>query len=302
MIELTEYSKLKICNLELIQNGVANTSYKADSTLGKIIVRIGKIKEEKDPYFEANLLHFLNQKKINVPKILFNDFGNLYSKQKDGAFITVFSFIEGNTLDNSIITRKKYAVEAGLSLAKFHNTTKTFSKKNDKRTLDSEILLGLKQKEKFFKLFSEEAEEFIHYLNVASNISKRKYSKELLSILHNDFRPQNLILDKKQSLFIIDFDWAIPGPIQKDISLALMEWSRSDDENEFNFQIMENFLKGYNKVSSLNISFDQDMKDWMFFNAMSDASSFVLYKINMNKPVSPKKSFMYQKALDILRL
>lgn len=302
MINLTNYSKLEACNFELVQDGIANITYKADSNKGKIIIRKSKTPGAKDPTFEVNLIDFLDKKGINVPTIIANDFGNLYSNDEEGSCVTVFSFIEGQTLDNSLETRKKYAHKAGETLANFHVQALDFSQKNFQRTLYSEIESGIDNKDKLVELFPNESTEFLANLDKAISIVNQPHPKEYLSVLHNDFRPQNIIVDLKDDFSIIDFDWATPGPIQKDIALALLEWGRADNESEFNKEIIKKFLAGYNKISPLPLSFNKEIKDWMFVNAMSDATSFILYRIKIGNPASPNKSFMYQKAVDIFNI
>jgi Ser/Thr protein kinase RdoA (MazF antagonist) len=303
MLDTSSYTKLNLSNITCIHDGYDNTVFFATSKVGEVVIRQGKNPSKKSPLFEAMFLKHLQELQMLTPQIIPTDDGSLFSQTQEGVWLTVFKHIPGEPLKNDLNTRREQSHSAGSILAQIHQAGKSFDQKtNQKRTIFSEIDEALDLEIEIKKKFGSEGRSFVKDLYKAQEIFNSKALSKSESILHNDFRPQNLILSTNQTLIPIDFDWATPGPIIKDLSHALLEWGRTDQEESFDTTIMNSFLKGYNLKSSEDISFNQGLKDWMFANAVSDAASFIVYRIAMNKPAPPSKSFMYRKALSIKQI
>ena len=233
-------------------------------------------KTTQDRHFEQAFSQFLYDHNIPVRLIL-----------KTGEN-TLLSYCEGKNVKPSELTTDM-AFNGGKILALFHKVSKEFNKEIlPKRNVADELNRALNIKEKIINKYTD-GEIFIKQIqDILLNIPESNM------IIHNDFRVQNVLFDKKNISAILDFDWACIGNPIKDLGHAMVEWSYPDG-GAFNINIFKAFFEGYKSVAH-NIDINQ-LKYWIAFSCLSDTATYLADTID-DKPHSDKiLSWMYGKYL-----
>lgn len=233
-------------------------------------------KTTQDRHFEQAFSQFLYDHNIPVRLIL---------KTSEN---TLLSYCEGKNVKPSELTTDM-AFNGGKILALFHKVSKEFNKEIlPKRNVADELNRALNIKEKIINKYTD-GEIFIKQIqDILLNIPESNM------IIHNDFRVQNVLFDKKNISAILDFDWACIGNPIKDLGHAMVEWSYPDG-GAFNINIFKAFFEGYKSVAH-NIDINQ-LKYWIAFSCLSDTATYLVDTID-DKPHSDKiLSWMYGKYL-----
>lgn len=233
-------------------------------------------KTTQDRHFEQAFSQFLYDHNIPVRLIL---------KTSEN---TLLSYCEGKNVKPSELTTDM-AFNGGKILALFHKVSKEFNKEIlPKRNVADELNRALNIKEKIINKYTD-GEIFIKQIqDILLNIPESNM------IIHNDFRVQNVLFDKKNISAILDFDWACIGNPIKDLGHAMVEWSYPDG-GAFNINIFKAFFEGYKSVAH-NIDINQ-LKYWIAFSCLSDTATYLADTID-DKPHSDKiLSWMYGKYL-----
>jgi Ser/Thr protein kinase RdoA (MazF antagonist) len=267
----------------------------------KMIVRVGKIISLEEVREEALALDYLAGKMIPVPKIIGDLNGNLVFSPGFSKTLAVFEFIEGRHVEAgvSINPTTAEAHNAAKVLAKIHKATQDDGKLGRTRHfVGSEIERALADREIIIDKYTG-GEEFINELILATQRAKT-YTGDF-GLVHGDYRSKNLIFDPQgdEIKAVIDFEWYFFGPVLYDLGLMLVEWSCPDRQESLNKEMLEAVLSGYSEELGKEISLDEEIKFWMYYSALSDATTFLLRKAKNFSSSEKIKigSFMYQKAL-----
>jgi Ser/Thr protein kinase RdoA (MazF antagonist) len=256
----------------LLRKGVDNNMYVFKHINGdRAVLRVSKRDMAETIDFEAKLLNFLFEHQVPVPEILPTTRGDLWVVI-DGVTAVAFRFISGTTIlvEHNAKPDIRYARFAGEMLARLHVAGLSFAYENPKRrTIFTEYERALLRKDFIVKL--KGGSEFLtiieSYLKWA-----RQYQGDT-GIIHNDFIPSNIILNKDKTT-IVDFDWSCRGPLVKDLGIALAEWSFPDGLGHHWEDIFISFLEGYNKSAPKKIPLDNSLYKWVCFSCLSDACNF----------------------------
>ena len=291
-------------DIQLIQEGCDNNTYLlkncgGDKFIARISNRNGIEKSINDFLFETEILDYLLKNNLPVPKIIDTKNMEKYS-YINGKIAVLLKFIEGEkiSLDYQNKPNLEIVKNAGIALAKLHNLTKNIETKfKNSRNIFVEIEKILEKKEsleKYFLNYAEIIENCEKYLDFA------KKNFRIDSIIHNDFRAQNLLTNEKNEVVaILDFDWSCYGNFIKDLALAVVEWSFPDMAESYWQDVFETFLTSYS--NERNIAVDpQELKDWICFNCLSDTCTYISFLINKKDRENCRekkeiKSFMFQK-------
>ena len=291
-------------NIQLIQEGCDNNTYLLENKdNNKFIARISNRNETEkslnDFLFETEVLNYLSSNGLPIPKIINTRDKKSYSCI-DGKITVVSKFIEGKkiSLDYQNKPNLEIVKNAGIALAKLHNLTANIKTKfKNSRNIFVEIEKLLEKKadlEKYFLNYTEIIENCEKYLDFA------KKNFKIDGIIHNDFRAQNLLTNKKNEVVaILDFDWSCYGNFIKDLALAVVEWSFPDKTKSYWSDVFDTFLNSYLKERNVDID-KQELKNWICFNCLSDTCtyiSFLIEKMDIENYQKKKeiKSFMFQK-------
>jgi homoserine kinase type II len=262
----------------------------------KKVLRVSKRLPIKDIAFEREALDHLSQRGVPVPRFLRTKSGAYYALV-DGATAILLEFIEGHQVqvDKDHLPTTRQAFEAGRGLAGIHNAGKDFAPSSPRRrTLFSELERALSLEAVFTNQF-EGGKNFIDQVKSAINFGRIDPGN--LGLIHNDYRPSNILFDDANTLVgIIDFDWSCIGPIAKDFALGVLEWSFPDGAMGPDFDVFDSFFEGYNSIADQKQEKDQKLYDWIAFAAISDAATYfcdLAEDPNANKRTI--SSYMYRK-------
>ena len=207
-------------------------------------------------YIIAIKIHnLLNENKINVPKIIVNKFGNGYSELLDNKYIVVYTFIDGNPIDwNKNTGRLNEDTIKSIAdiLKKIHNITK----------------------------------------NMELPLQRVKFDErnENCSLLHFDLTKNNIFINSKKEIAIIDFDDAKYGNSICDIAIfiANLFFSKTRGVDLVGMKI---FLNEYYNNDTQNISSKiTEIKEY--------AINWIDYILNGNEfDTSTNESFEVRKKL-----
>ncbi len=218
------------------------------ATVYKIIQRnaptlILKICESSFDY--ANEVYFLNyfSKKLSVPEVI-----NVLPPCKGILGAVLMTCLPGYLLTPTTIT-KEIAFKIGVSLAVIHeNKTNGFGYLNRNSELNSSPILHFKEK------FEEGIEEcknhlpeeiIVKSLNYFNNSSHFLEKIDGPCIIHRDFRPGNIMIDKNTLSGIIDWSSARSSFSEDDFcSIEHGEWGNFNGYKSV-------FLEGYSSIRNL---------------------------------------------------
>lgn len=262
----------------------------------KKILRISKRLPIEDIQFEYDANQYLSKKSNLFSRWIKTTSGSPYALLGDKVAV-MFEFIDGKNIeiDKDHLPELDVAYAAGKGLGEMRNAAVGFSQKSPRnRTIFSELERVLLIADKFKKEF-EGGEKFVSEVESAIEFGKNK--KEDVGLIHNDYRPGNVLFnDSGEVTGVIDFDWSCSGPLIKDLALAVVEWSFPDGAEKADFRIFDAFLDGYNSIAEVKIEKDENLYSWIRFAVLSDAATY--FCDLAEDPNSEKRvirSYMYRK-------
>lgn len=270
--------KIHFTSYKQIYNGADNEIFLliSDNNIKYILRHSLRKKIKQDIYFEQAFSKFLYDHHIPVRLIL------------ETGENTLLSYCDGKNIKASELTTDM-AFNGGKTLALFHKVSKEFNKDIlPKRHVADELYRALNIKEKIINKYTD-GEIFIKQIqDILLNVPESNM------IIHNDFRVQNVLFNKKNVSAILDFDWACIGNPIKDLGHAMVEWSYPDG-GVFNINVFKAFFEGYKSIEH-NIDINQ-LKYWIAFSCLSDTATYLVDTID-DKPYGEKiLSWMYGKYL-----
>lgn len=293
---LSEKFGLSNIVIQNLRESSDNFVFLVSSNECKYVARFSKKTTEQDILFELEFISNLRKNAFPAPEIIPTTSGDNFCLY-EGSFICVlFRFYEGKSVDKNIPNMMDYVTLAGENLGNLHTLTENMALTMPRnRTILSELERVIEKKGVFISEFNN-GELFIKEVEWAISFSRQENDSKK-GIIHNDYRIHNLLFKNSSTIkVILDFDWSCPGPLIKDVALALVEWSFFDGDRQPKLDIMETFLNAYNKTAPLKLSLDKRLYDWMKFSCLSDTATYFCDRIgseNLKKDIN--KSYMYQK-------
>ncbi|MBI2009270.1 phosphotransferase [Candidatus Saccharibacteria bacterium] len=279
-------------NLETVQENDYNLIYRYRYKNQNYVVRLSLKKSCEELKFEVKILEHLKKYRLPVPAI--------YEVDKLGRNpLMIMEFVEGFHITKESVSRTLFlrcSKNAGRVLAKIHVAGIDFKNNSSTATVRplKEINLALSRKAEINRSFLD-GDQFIKDLVWATNFYKEtKNSRK--TILHNDYRPQNLLFNQSNEVAaVLDFDWAyISSSSIKDVAHSVLEWSMPDNQIVWDMRVIKAFLTGYNSSSIEKIVLDKTLLDWMKFSALSDAATYITRTMQPGK-TTRINSYMYEK-------
>ncbi len=261
------------------------------------VLRVSKRLPIKDIQFEFGVIDYLSKNNFPVPNINHTVDGNFYVLINDNVAV-LFDFIDGHQIqiDKENLPTIKQSFNAGKSLGIFNNISNGFITASPRnRNIFSELERSITLADKFINDF-EGGVDFIDHVKNMIEFAKKQTKYQTL--IHNDYRPGNVFFGNNDEVVgVIDFDWSTIGPAIKDFALASVEWSFPDG-GEFNEDLFNAFLDGYNSSSKEKIIKNQRLYSWIKFSTLSDASTYFCdLAEDKNSTKRIIKSYMYKKFL-----
>jgi homoserine kinase type II len=269
----------------------------------KNIFRVSKRLPVEDVLFEERCLGHLKKLGVSVPLIVQTTLGGNHVTI-GGKPAVLFEYVPGFHLavDKENLPKPEQAFSAGRELGLIASAGKSFkSIDSRKRDILTELNRAISLEGFFEKKFPEGA-EFIGHVKEAIAFWEGSQDEEL-GLIHNDYRPGNVLFLENKVSAVIDFDWAFIGPIIKDVALAVLEWSFPDGRVEPDDTIFDEFLKGYNSTSCEKVQRDERLFTWICFCALSDSATYFCDLVESGDIVKKNKlsSYMYTKFLYFLK-
>jgi thiamine kinase-like enzyme len=234
MLDLSILSNLKknygyIVNIKQNNSALTNSVYLITFKTKKIIIKIfSKTKK--------NLFNRVNEAKLYKELSKTNFTPNLIDYKLNKYFI--FDFIESVKLDN-------IAEKLALSLGKIHNTKISFieQKPQNINKLFTKYVNKISQNTFITKSEKQKFTDIINYISYAFKI-KNNFPLNI-AFCHNDLNLDNLLLDKNNNLWVLDFEYASYNDIYFDIACVKIFLSKED------FDI---FIKIYEREQNIKIN------------------------------------------------
>lgn len=283
---------------KLIRDTDYNAVYLVDGDSPRIL-RVSKRLNEGDIYFELDVLRYLSQNSFPTAIWYPTKENQPFAKTSDGRIGTLFEYIKGDHVEISPREKpdKTLVHEAGKTLGNLHSLTIDYSPEHVRsRNIYTEFDRVLKNRDQFSAYF-EGGEDFVEQVQQMVDFTKGQQAKS--GVINNDYRVGNVFYSTDGKVIaVIDFDWACVGPLVKDLALGLVEWSFPDGASKPWQDLFAEFLKGYNENSPEKWKLNDNLRSWIMFACLSDASTYLTDL--MKDPNNTKKSlrsFMYNKYL-----
>lgn len=267
--------------LELIHDGIDNRVYLVtDAAAKRYILRESKRTHvSRSVAFEAATIALLIRSGIPTPAIVTTQSG-LPGAVIDGHDATMFEHVPGFQFEDmspELVARGILDVGAR-ALGALHAATRGQAiPEAPKRTIFTEL-------DRFVEIKNHPLlkgiDGYAELVSEAADLRERaeamiRSSSADMGIIHNDYRIQNLIFQDDSRCSIIDLDWACPGPLLKDVGLAIAEWSMFDFvANVPSRSAIDGFIDAYNETAPAPVSYGKDLLFWISFSCLSDACTF----------------------------
>lgn len=272
----------------LLQEGSDNSSFRI-SILGenRYVLRVSKRLTNLNYKFEYEILKQLSQRDAPV--------GSIINVQiiKRKVFV-LFQFIAGKHVLINKDTKPDLnkAKLAGHTLETIHNIGQKITiPVSPSRDIFTELNKVVVNKTRFIQLF-ENGNDFVK--TVEDYINWGKKQKDIIGLIHNDYRPGNIFFENNKPI-VIDFDWSCVGPLTKDIALGAVEWSFPDGAAEYWQEVFEAFIFGYNSKATIKIDINAHLYKWAAFACLSDASTYFSDLMLEEESKLPLRSYMLKK-------
>lgn len=259
-------------NINQIHNGPDNNFYIVTDSVGRKIGLRESKRKDKNINYEIEVLLKLLEAGLSVPHPIRGQSGK-YFLINDTSQIVAFDFILGNSIKRLKIEdlTKEYIEIGARKLGELHAISPKLSINSvPSRTIFNEF-------ERFLKLSVLELGKFrgVDFVVKQANYyyteakTRLNSNRELCGMIHNDFRIQNLIFNETDC-YMIDFDWSCYGPLNKDLGLAVAEWSIFNPETGPVSEAINRFLSNYNNYSSRRVLYGKDLLFWICFACLSE--------------------------------
>lgn len=210
-----EYDRsFEILDFTPINIGCRNSNYKVDTNKGSFLLRICPINDTK--YKKEQKVSEMFSEELNVPKLLFVSENNSVKR-----VCLIYDYIYGSSLQSLVVKSGKFdqriISQVAKSAAVMHSYDFEKSEEfNDNYPpfltwyelfLDNEwasARLGSDIKNRVKQLISDKKNEL-------------KLIDEYNSFIHGDFRPANMIIDKDNDIWVVDWEFAGFGHSLADI-------------------------------------------------------------------------------------
>jgi spore coat-associated protein S len=214
--------------------------------------------------------HLISHGFSNVDRYLLSADGNPYVEHGDDIYV-VTEWIEGRECD---FRNYNETIKAASTLARFHEASKGYelyggaklksdlgrwhhlmTKRKDGLKKMKWIAENKLDKSEFDRLFIDNVDLYVGLANEAiDTLSRSKYDEVTnrtlceKSFCHHDYTYHNIILDKNDDIFVIDFDYCKYEIRGYDITSFLIKVLK---RNNWSFEMARELLDEYQKVSPI---------------------------------------------------
>jgi len=255
-----------------LDRGSANL-FKVEAKQGKFILKeFNKDRTVQTVQKEINIINFLKEKNIKVPKYMKTTTNKFYTKNAE-RIIIVQEFIDGYTMRDNEVDDFERILESATILGKIIKELKDYNglseegiieKKFSKETLQ-EGIIKMQDLIKELKEDNPYKEKFEQDLNYKIKIAKQLEKTFDFSIIrkltiantHGDYCVLQLIYNDNAETTVIDFERAKKLPIVWEIMRSYSYIDKEAKDGELNINTLSQYFKEFSKYVKLN---DYDLK------------------------------------------
>lgn len=274
---------LSVKDVVLIRSSDDNDTYKIVADRGIFFGRLSKRKNKDSLSIDSELafIKHLNSNSIPVAGVIPSKDGKDFTYM-EGTPLVIFEWIDGVV---GCVSKGKYlpsekAYNAGRTLAALHNASVKYP---NECILDRKLTTEMKRIEDFREEVLKRYTDGKEFMKTIARLIEfaEKYSAQKHIIIHNDFRPQNVLFGlngERENIVvgIVDFDWMCLAPPIKDLALALVEWSFADGDVSADLESLRAFLSGYvQDIDAKYIPTAQDVAQWIEYACLSDVATYI---------------------------
>lgn len=198
--------------------------------------------------------------------------------------LVMMSYIEGKTVSEKLSKTELFLNQLGELLAKIHNTTEKLVHKpiqsfDFKLDFKEDLLLSIREattctasKDKNYSKLQNLVKSNINYI-LPSLVYLEELAEKLkqedkfdLVICHTDPNRNNVLIDKKEQIHLIDWDGIALAPFEQDIWFYLGE------------RYSESFVEGYRRIRGLT-NINEDLVAYLFYHRVLDDLTDWLHRI-----------------------
>lgn len=241
----TEYDKtFEVLNYIPINVGCRNSNYKVSTNKGDFLLRVCPLNDIS--YKKERTISEAFYGYINIPKLLFISENNITQR-----ICLIYEYIKSNSMQEILIQNGKLEDNIIIQVAESASCIHNHDIINNGE-FDSDYPPFLTwydffiEKEIVTERMGKEIKERVKLLIA----DKKKYLYEIdkyTSFIHSDFRPANMLIDKNNSIWIVDWEFSGFGHSLADIGQFFRY------ENNFNEKQIRVFEKTYNSSSNKNL-------------------------------------------------
>lgn len=253
----TEYDKhFEILNYYPINVGCRNSNYKVHTNKGYFLLRICPLNDIS--YKKERTISKLFYGYLNIPKLLFVSEDNITQR-----ICLIYEYIHGEPMQEMLIQRCKLKdsiiIQVAENASYIHNYDVT-----NKGVFDNDYPPFLTwydlfiEKEIVAERIGKEIKERVKTL-IADKKRDLYEIDKYKSFTHSDFRPANMLIDKNNSVWIVDWEFSGFGHSLGDIGQFFRY------ENNFNKKQIRIFQEAYNNSSNRSLP-----SDWYELSKLRD--------------------------------
>jgi len=293
---LNAYSLGMVKRTDTIIGGIDNSNYLVTTNSDKYILTLtNKRISESDLAFHLGFMEHLSKGGIPVPKIIKNNSGELYSKDKKNYFV-VTSFMEGHDAKDNY---KNRVVSAAQMLANMHVKSKNFSMQNDNFMNINKCAKLIEECEDLPNKLENGLADFLKGEIEFLKTDLKKYAALPKGAVHADFFPDNVFFNEhNQACAVIDFYFSCTDYYVYDLMVAVNAWC-FDARSCGDPNLIRKFINEYQKIRPLSA---EEIESLPFFGrlaAMRICASRVhdWFKVPAGAIVNPHNPMQYIKIL-----
>ena len=263
---LKENYDIEVLNVEEINRGTANI-FKLESLEEKYLLKEFNEKRTLESIEkEIDIINFLKNKGISVPKYISTIKQEFYIKNED-RIIILQEYVDGYTMKNNTGDYDKVIESAEIlgkvtkalldypEMSEENIIEKNFSKENTINKIQKmkELILNLKDDNKYRERFKEELEFKIKVSNeIVDSFNFDVIRKLTIINAHGDFSVQQLIYNDEKETTVIDFETAKKMPIIWEVMRSYSYVDKEAVNGELNIDTLVEYVKSFSKYIKLN--------------------------------------------------
>lgn len=244
---------------------------------------------------EIDIINFLADRKIRVPKYIKTINNEFYTKNED-RIIILQDFIEGYTMENNTGDYKKVIESASIlgkitkELADYPELSeegiieKNFSKESLERKMQKlkELKNNLNKENKYKEKFEQDLDYKIKVLrNIIDKFDFSIIRKLTIVNTHGDFSVQQLIYNDQKGTTVIDFETSKKMPIVWEVMRSYSYIDKDAKCGKLNIDTLVDYFNEFSKYVKLN---EYDLKYAPHIYLIQLSSSPFGYNIYNNDP------------------